>query len=421
MHDRAVERRLTNLLSGVPAVRVSGPRSSGKTTTCKRVVERLGGTVVALDDLEQRRSVARDPVGVLLGLPRPILVDEYHHVPEVLDVAKGDLSRQPAGHSGAWLFCGSVAVSAVTMAAESLGGRLVDVMMGTLTVDERRDLPAANFVDVVLEDVDAMRGWRPATEDSAERRAALLREACLGGFPLVDRVDDELRSDMHETWVRSSVVADAAIVGGVRDASALLRVLRRYAAASGAERPADKVVAQELELDRRTVAAYRSLLAELHVVWELPSFHPGSTKRQTLRTPKLHVVDSGLVAHLTARDRPQALAREAAATGALVETLVANNIRVQAEVVPGPIRLHHFRERRSEVDLVVEGPDGRVIGVEVKLSSNPGGADLNGLRRLREVCGDRFAGGVLLARVPAVARLDDDIVAAPVEAVWHRF
>jgi uncharacterized protein len=208
------------------------------------------------------------------------------------------------------------------------------------------------------------------------------------------------------------------VVGGVRNTDQLLRMLRLYAAATASVTPKDLPTADRLEISRQTVARYCSLLAELHVIWHLPPFVPGSATGQVTRSSKLHMIDSGLAAHLAGRDTAAALERDPAAAGALVETMVVNDVRVQAQSAPDPVRLYHYREDDAEVDLVMERSDGRIFGVEVKLASNPGSRDLRGLRRLARSSGDRYAGGVILARVPAIRELEG-IPVVPIEGVWQ--
>lgn len=415
MFRRQVALAVAARLDERAAVRLTGPRTAGKTTTSAALVEDRGGTVVRLDDIDVRRAVAADPVGYLDGLAPPVLVDEYQHVPEVLDVVKADLSRRP-GALGRWLLCGSVSVEAVVGAAQSLGGRLADVVMGTLTVDERRGLPRPRLLERLLADGGAaLRGWRPGLPLS---RADLLAEAIGGGFPLVVAGEEGARRRMFEDWVSAAVIADGSAVAGVRNTEELRRMLRLYGAATASITPKDRPTADRLEVDRSTVARYRSLLADLHVTWDLPALVPGNATGQVTKGPKLHLVDSGLAAYLAGRDSPAALDRDPAFTGALVETMVVNDLRVQAQVHPDPLRLLHFREDGHEVDLVVERPDGRVIGVEVKLTADPGAGDLRGLRRLRRSAGDRYLGGVVLARVPA-GRIVEDIAVLPLEAIWQ--
>jgi hypothetical protein len=416
IHRRSVERALSDRLEEAPVVRLSGPRGAGKTTSCVAEITRRAGSIVALDDPDVRAAVAADPGGYLAGLRRPVLVDEYQRIPVVLDIIKSDLSSRPA-QAGAWLLSGSVSIETVTSAAESLGGRLTDVTMGTLTLDERNDLPEPTFLARLLDEGPAMlRGWRP--ERSLGRRE-LIAEAIRGGFPLVtDRGSAAARRRGLEDWVNASVIADGAAVGGVRNTEALRRMLRLYAASTASVTPKDRPLADQLEIDRRTVASYRDLLTGLHVTWDLPAFRPGNATGQVLRSPKLHMVDSGLAAFLAGRDQHGALETDARFEGALLETMVANDLRVQATVHTDSPRLFHYREDSHEVDVVIERFDGQVLGIEIKLASNPGDRDLGGLRRLRRSSGSRWAGGILLCRVPAGRITGGGLAIAPLDAVW---
>src|SRR5262249_13530566 len=49
-----------------------------------------------------------------------------------------------------------------------------------------------------------------------------------------------------------------------------------------------------------------------------------------------------------------------------------------------------------EVDAVIETPDGRVIGVEVKAGATVRAEDLTGLRSLAIILGERFVAGYVL-------------------------
>jgi hypothetical protein len=414
MHRRSVAGTLSRLLDEALVVRLSGPRTVGKTTTSIAEIERRGGSILRLDDPDELRAARADPRGYLAGRKPPVLIDEYQHVPELLEVVKLDLSPAKPGQ---WLLCGSVSINAITEAAESLGGRLTDIVMATLTLDERNDLPRAAFLDILLEEGTAfLDGWRPR---SRRNRADLLSEAVRGGFPLVtDRDTAPARRRGLADWVDASVIADGASVGGIRDTESLRRMLRLYAASTANITPKDRPTADRLEIDRRTVARYRDLLAALHVVWDLPAFVPGNATGQVVRSPRLHMVDSGLAAMLAERDQEDALSRDSRYADALVETMVVNDLRVQASTHPSGPRLFHYREEDAEVDIVVESPGRPVTAIEVKLTSNPGDRDLAGLRRLRRSLGKRPMAGVVLSRVPVARLTEDGLAIAPLEAVW---
>jgi predicted AAA+ superfamily ATPase len=229
VYPRRVESQLRSALREAPVVRLSGPRASGKTTTCTHVVDQLGGSVVRLDDPAIREAVAADPSGYLDGLEPPVLIDEYQQVPAGLDVIKTSLSTRGA-EPGRWLLCGSVAIEAVEQAADSLGGRIRDLRMTTLTVDERNRLPEPAFLaELIANGVGWLRGWRaPSPRD----RDVVLAEAIRGGFPLLVERSPAARQRGLRDWVDASVVADAKSLD-TRKVGELARLLRYYAAATG--------------------------------------------------------------------------------------------------------------------------------------------------------------------------------------------
>lgn len=82
--------------------------------------------------------------------------------------------------------------------------------------------------------------------------------------------------------------------------------------------------------------------------------------------------------------------------------------------------LLHLRDKggRHEVDLIVEFPRRRVVGIEVKATAAPGLDDARHLIWLRDQLGDQFMGGVVLHTGPSAFALSTRIVAAPISAIW---
>jgi hypothetical protein len=81
---RLIDGPLKDLVSGLPAVMVLGPRACGKTTSAAR----LAAEVVRLDDPKVAELYRADPDGALAGRPAPLLLDEWQEVPEVLGAIK---------------------------------------------------------------------------------------------------------------------------------------------------------------------------------------------------------------------------------------------------------------------------------------------------------------------------------------------
>ncbi len=60
-----------------------------------------------------------------------------------------------------------------------------------------------------------------------------------------------------------------------------------------------------------------------------------------------------------------------------------------------PVSVCQFREKDDrEVDFILQGPGGAVVGIEVKATTSPGADSAKHLRWLRERLGERFTAGV---------------------------
>lgn len=94
--------------------------------------------------------------------------------------------------------------------------------------------------------------------------------------------------------------------------------------------------------------------------------------------PKLHAVDVGLAGWAARVDGDPS----ASVYGALVETLVVNELAAQASWLHEVTSIRHWRDttRKVEVDAVILLHDGTSIAVEVKAAHDIRPDDLRGLR-----------------------------------------
>lgn len=78
-------------------------------------------------------------------------------------------------------------------------------------------------------------------------------------------------------------------------------------------------------------------------------------------------------------------------------------------------RVHHLRTRNGdhEVDLILQGYDGSVLAVEVKLAGTVGPDDVKHPHWLRERLGDRLADAVVVTTGSYAYRRDDGIAVVP--------
>jgi predicted AAA+ superfamily ATPase len=150
----------------------------------------------------------------------------------------------------------------------------------------------------------------------------------------------------------------------------------------------------------------------------VPPWSSNALSRLT-KTPKLHFLDTGLLAALRDANATQ-LQKDRTGYGPLLENFVVSEVLKLATWSDRRLRISHFRTKdQDEVDLVIEDRRGRVIGIEVKASATVRPQDLRGLRQLREAVGDKFVQGLVLHDHDRITPFDENLHAGPVSMLWQ--
>ena len=109
-----------------------------------------------------------------------------------------------------------------------------------------------------------------------------------------------------------------------------------------------------------------------------------------------------------------------APTGQLVETFALMEIRKLIGSSATAPSMYHYRDRQGlEVDCVLEGPGGLLVGIEIKAGSSVGSSDFKGLRFLADRFGARLAAGIVLYTGRDTVRFGPRLAAVPMAALWQ--
>jgi uncharacterized protein len=395
---------LAELMLGLPALLVVGPRATGKSTTARR----HAATVVQLDQPAEATVFEADPDAALRDLPEPVLLDEWQAVPSVLGAVKRSVDTD--SRPGRFLLTGSVRGDLdVNMWAAT--GRVVRVEMFPLTVAEQLGRGTRPLIDRVVDTVDLL----PA-EDAPDLRG-YVDLALRGGFPDAALARPLVRDRWLDSYVNQMVTRDALDVDGARDPERLGRFFHAYAVASAGV-VEHKALYEAAHIDRKTAIAYTQVLKNLMIVDELPAWATNRLKR-LVRSPKRYLIDSALFANSLAVDAA-AVMRNGDVLGRLIETFVVAQLRAEATVAESRPRLFHLRRADAgrEVDVVAETRGGGIVGIEVKTTSAPKPDDARHLAWLRDEVGPDFVAGIVLHTGPRTFTMGDRIVAAPICTLW---
>jgi predicted AAA+ superfamily ATPase len=396
-------------LADTPVVCLLGPRQCGKTTLVQTLAP--GHGYVTLDDEDALTFAQSDPNGFLAALPDPVIIDEIQRAPELLRAIKlsVDRNRRP----GRFLLTGSANLLLLPRLGESLAGRMAIVDLQPLTASEQERAPG-RFLSTWL----AGR-LKPALAASPEPAAALTLAARViaGGFPEPATRSPARARAWHRDYVRALLERDVNDVARIREPRDLTRLLSLLALRTG-ELLNISTISNELDIQRDTVENHLAACERLYLVRRLQPWHRHAAKR-LIKTPKLHFVDSGLAAtfaNLAVEDWHDQRDR----FGHLLETFVLQQLTAQAGWTDPDLNFWHYRDKdQVEVDFVITR-GRRTWGVEVKATATPTHADISGLRRLAEQCGEDFAGGVLIHAGAHLTTLGDPrFLAVPLAKLWE--
>lgn len=396
-----------------PVIALQGPRAVGKTTVLRSLASAHGVGVVDLDDLATRDAVAADPGTFVAGSP-PVYIDEYQHVPPVLDAIKAELNRD--GSSGRFVITGSTRHDALPQAAQALTGRLHLMAIYPLSQGEIAGVEE-DFVATLFADPASL----VTAKASATSRAEYVERVTVGGFPsALRRRTAAARARWFDDYVRLCLERDVSELANIQRQAALPDLLVRLAMQTGQVLNIAAAGAAA-GLKKRTADNYTKLLEALFLVYRLPAW--GTTLRaRAASLPKLHVVDSGLASRLLRVSAAKLSRLNATALqqfGHLLETFVVGEVRKQLSWLDGVGSIGHWRTRDGvEVDLVIERDDGSTVAIEVKAASRVDRKDLAGLRVIRDALGDSFVAGVVLHTGERSYLAEDRIYALPVDRLW---
>lgn len=405
MYQRLVERQAEEALTDTPVVLIVGPRRAGKTTLVRKMGD-TGRTFITLDDQTALEAARFDPVGFIRGLNRAI-IDEIQRAPDLLLAIKKTVDEDY--RPGRFLLTGSANVLTLPRVADSLAGRMETIRMLPLARAEIAGT-TATFLDSLFE--GKLQGDRGATVGDE-----LVHIVLQGGFPeAIARESERRRQDWARAYLTSVLTRDLRDIADVEKLTELPKFVRLLAEHSGQLVNYSQFGAS-IDVSHKTGQRYVGLLEQVFLVSTLQPWFTNALKR-IAKTPKFHFLDSGLLSSVRGLGFTR-LKSDRALFGSLLESFVYSEV---LKLMTGSrLRLtpYHFRDAQMrEVDIVLERDDGMIAGIEIKASATVKSSDFGGLRTLAEICGDRFAYGVVLYDSTDLVPFGDRLAAAPLSSLW---
>ena len=412
---RIIDEELDELLAGLSAVAIEGPKAVGKTATALQRAQ----TVYRLDDQAQASLGRADPARLVTGAS-PILVDEWQKVPEVWDVIRRAVDEDPRPNR--FILTGSA--TPTSPPTHSGAGRIVRLRLRPLSLVERGlQSPSVSLRQLLSGEATPVDGETPV------RLSQYVEEIVASGFPAIRPLPGRARRAQLEGYIARIVDKDFDEMGRpVRKPEALRRWMAAYAAATSTtatlERIRSAATGGEGEKPARTtVTSYGETLHKLWVLDPVQAWIPSRNYFSRLAHPdKHHLADPALAAVLLGvqdaslmegAEGAVPMPRDGTLLGHLFESLVTQSVRVYAQAAEA--RVKHLRTKggRHEVDLVVERPDHRILAMEIKLGGDVSAHDVRHLHWLRNKVGSDLLDAVAVTTGSHAYRRKDGIAVVP--------
>lgn len=347
--QRDITPRLLEAAKKSPAITLTGPRQSGKTTLAKAIFPRHN--YVSLEAPDVRAFASDDPRAFLAQFPAGAIIDEVQRVPELPSYLQGIIDADPK--PGRWILTGSNNLALAEAVSQSLAGRTTVHHLLPLARNE-----VTRF----------------------EQHPGRLEETIFaGGYPRI--FDQGLNpSEWLRSYVATYIERDVRTISNVGD---LLNFQRFVELCAG--RTAQLVnlsaLASDCGVSQPTARAWLSILEASFIAFRLPPFHRNLGKR-LVKMPKLHFYDTGLVCWLIGIRTPEQLHTHPL-RGPMFETWVVSEIAKYRMNLGETKGMCFYRSRDgAEVDLVIEHPS-RLTLIEAKSSQTPSSSLFDGALRVR--------------------------------------
>jgi len=342
MKPRTLAKTIKKAMRSFPAIVVTGPRQSGKTTLLKTLFSKTHH-FVTLEDPDVRMRAREDPIRFLNQFGPPIIIDEIQYVPELLSYIKTriDQKRKP----GQWLFTGSQNFVLTQGISQSLAGRAAVLSLLPFSFAERIDRG-----DKTKEMASLLKGLPSVTE--CEAKVSISDLLLRGNYPEIASKGAVDRQLWCGSYISTYLERDVRNLAQVGDLSQFERFLRLCAIRTGQILNLSEL-AKEIGMSVPTMKRWLSLLETGHQVYLLYPYYKNIGKR-IIKSPKLYFNDTGLASYLLGLHDREALLNSPN-FGNLFETMIVTDFLKRFLHFGQMPSMYYLRTRDGlEVDLVIE-------------------------------------------------------------------
>jgi hypothetical protein len=335
---RNLRKAFQSALNQYPAVLITGPRQSGKTTFLKNEINQKT-TYVLLDDPIERMRVHDDPLGFISQFEdKPVLLDEIQYAPELLPYIEKDIEKNKQA-KGKWIITSSQEVKTLINFRERLAGRIQELNLFPFHANENIFFDGQNIESLI---------WQ-------------------GGYP-----ENILYSKKRDSWfsekIQIYIERDIRQLIQIQDLGAFQTFLGLCASLNGQELNIASL-SRHVGITQPTCKKWISILQASFIIILIPPYFQNFGKR-VIKSQKIYFLDQAMAVYLTKQPDPQSMYNGAMGNtffeGFIVteiyKSLISNNKNANC---------YFWRSHDGlAVDLIIE-TNGNTWPIEIKKNATP--------------------------------------------------
>ena len=372
--NRTVELRLKNMYGAFPAILVTGPRQSGKSTVLQYVTNIRNEKIneVSLDDITERTLAQTDPELFIRTHGTPLIIDEFQYAPDLLSYIKIEIDKARKNEmfgdgkevGTLYYLTGSQIFETMENITESLAGRVGIIDLYPLSTRELNKVQE----DIFVPDIELIKKKEKVKQENISR---LFERIFRGSYPELYKNKKISLEAFFSSYIRTYIERDVRKIVNIKDEPKFMKFISAMAARTGQEYNASDI-AKDVEVDADTISKWTSILTNTYIIFLLQP-HMNNNIGRIIKRPKIYFMDTGLACFLTGYISPETL-QKSAYSGQIFETYVISEIvKSYTNNQRDPRKhLYYYRDsNQKEIDLLVINED-KIYPVEIKKSANLG-------------------------------------------------
>jgi len=331
---RKIEKALFSLMQKYPAINITGPRQSGKTTLVKELLKEH--RYFSLENPDIRLFAESDPRGFLRSAGERFILDEVQNVPELFSYLQQEIDDGKP--NGSVILLGSQNFLISERISQSLAGRVANLKLLPFS---NQELQTAGILPSQLNQL-----------------------LISGGYPRL------YKENMHPIeffphYIETYLQRDVRLIKNIGDLSAFNRFMKLCAGRVGNILNLS-ILSNDAEISLNTVKSWLSILEASYIIFFIQPYSP-NVNRRWIKMPKLYFYDTGLACALLNIENEQQI-DSFYMKGNLFENMIFSELIKDRFNNGLSAQFYFLRDSKgNEVDCVIEKA-GETGFLEIKMS-----------------------------------------------------